>query len=409
MNGVDTPPGRPRLPGHVLVVGAGLAAVTLCGALREGGFPGRLTIVGDEPRLPYDRPPLSKQYLAGERELADIALQLPDWYHTHAIDLRLGTPVVMLDPAAGRVELADGKALAADAIVLATGGRARRLTVPGCESARALRTRADAQVLRDALAPGAHVLVVGAGLIGAEVAATASGRGCHVVLVDPNALPLQQAIGPPAARALHAQHAAHGVHVVCGSVVAVESGRAVLTTGEHVPADVIVAGIGITVNTELAQAAGLEVDNGVLVDAGMRTSAANVYAIGDVARIASAPHRSEHWDNARRTAQAAARSLLGLPPQNPPAPWFWTDRYGTHFEMAGHYHPRARPVQRGDIETGQGTVFYLRGSRCVGAVSLDRPLDVRAAQRLIDRNVDVEAAQLADEDVDLRKLLKPRA
>jgi hypothetical protein len=147
----------------------------------------------------------------------------------------------------------------------------------------------------------------------------------------------------------------------------------------------------------------------VLVDAGMRTSAGNVYAIGDIARVGGAPHRSEHWDNARRTAEAAARSILGLAPHTPPAPWFWTDRYGTHLEMTGHYDPQALPVPRGQIEAGDGTVFYIRGTRCVGAVSLNRPLDIRAAQRMIDRNIDIEPARLADEQTDLRKLLTPRA
>ena len=149
-------------------------------------------------------------------------------------------------------------------------------------------------------------------------------------------------------------------------------------------------------------------DNGVLVEAGMRTGAPRVYAIGDIARVAGTPHRSEHWDNARRTADAAARSILGLPPDAPRAPWFWTDRYGTHLEMTGLYDPDAEAVPRGDIEAGAGTVFYVRDGRCVGAVSLDRPLDIRAAQRMIDRDLPVEAERLADQRTDLRKLLAAR-
>jgi NADPH-dependent 2,4-dienoyl-CoA reductase/sulfur reductase-like enzyme len=316
--------------------------------------------------------------------------------------------MVALDAAARRVEFADGSTAAAEAIVLATGGRARRLPVPGGERATVLRTRTDAESLREKLVPGARVLIVGAGLIGGEVAATAAGRGCRVTLVDPNPLPMDGALGPQAARALHAQHTAHGVTVVCGGVQAMEPGAVRLSTGQCVPADVVVAGIGITLNTDLAAAAGLEVDNGVVVDAGMRTNAAGIYAIGDIARVVGSPHRSEHWDNARRTAEVAARSILGLAPAPPRAPWFWTDRYGAHLEMTGLYDPEAQAVPRGDIEAGEGTVFYVRGARCVGAVSLQRPLDIRAAQRMIDRDVHVDASRLADEATDLRKLITAR-
>lgn len=414
MSPVGTNPvsGPPR---HVAVVGAGLAAVSLCAALRAGGFTGRLTVLGDEPGLPYDRPPLSKQFLAGEHA-AEIALQPAEWYASQGIDLRMGLTVGALDAESGRLELADGSALAADTVVLATGGRARRLTAPGSETAVVLRTRADAEALRERLVPGTRVLIAGAGLIGAEVAATAVRRGCRVTLVDPNPLPMEQVIGPPAARALHAQHAAHGVPVIRGAVFAVEPGKVTLSTRESVPADLVVAGIGMVPNVELAEDAGLGVDNGVLVDAGMRTSTPRVYAIGDIARVADSAHRnslnghrSEHWDNARRTADTAALSILGQPPEAPRAPWFWTDRYGTHLEMTGFYDPAAEAVPRGDIETGAGSVFYVRDGRCVGAVSLDRPLDIRAAQRLIDRDVPVEVGRLADERTDLRKLLAGRA
>lgn len=409
MNRSDTDAGTggPPRPEHVLVIGAGLAAVSLCAALRDGGFAGRVTVVGDEPWPPYDRPPLSKQYLAGERTLSEIALQPPDWYSEQNIEVRRGV-VVAIDPAACRAELADGPTLAADAVVLATGGRARRLAVPGGESAAVLRTRADAERLRGALVPGARLLIAGAGLIGGEVAATATSHDCRVTLVDPSPLPMEKAVGPHAARGLHAQHANHGVTTVQGGVLAMEPGEVELSTGLRMPADLVLAAIGITVNTELAQDAGLEVDDGVVVDAGMRTSVEHVYAIGDIARIAGARHRSEHWDNARRTAQAAARSILGVAPQTPPAPWFWTDRYGAHFEMTGSYDPGAEAVRRGDIEAGDGTVFYLRDARCVGAVTLRRPLDIRAAQRMIDRGLTVDAARLADEATDLRKLLASR-
>jgi 3-phenylpropionate/trans-cinnamate dioxygenase ferredoxin reductase subunit len=394
--------------GHVVVVGAGLAAVSLCAALRGAGFTGPLTVVGDEPSQPYDRPPLSKEFLAGVRDAAEIALRPAGWYAEHATELRLGVAVAAFDPDTGVVELADGSRITGDTIVLATGGRARRLTVPGGDAATVLRTRADAQSLRERLAPGARVVIAGGGLVGAEVAATAWRRGCRVTLVDPSPLPMGHVLGPQAARALHDQHAAHGVAVVHGGVVAVEPRQVALSDGACVAADVVVAGIGIVPNVELAEDAGLGVDNGVVVDAGMRTSAPNVYAIGDIARVAGSAHRSEHWDNARRTAEIAARSILGLAPEPARAPWFWTDRYGTHLEMTGLYDASATAVRRGDIEAGAGTVFYLRDGRCVGAVSLERPLDIRAAQRMIDRGVPVDADRLADVGTDLRRMLVAR-
>jgi NADPH-dependent 2,4-dienoyl-CoA reductase/sulfur reductase-like enzyme len=274
-----------------------------------------------------------------------------------------------------------------------------------------LRTRQDANGLQAALLPGTRLLVIGAGLIGGEVTATATKLGCEVTLVGPNASPV---VGHQAAEAMHRQHTRHGVRVIHDGCTALEpqpSGllRATLTSGETVEAEQVVVGVGIRPDTELAEKAGLRVDNGVLVDEGLRTGSPRVYAVGDIARVVGPDGplpRIEHWDNARRTAEVAAQSILGLPPLPPKAPWFWTDRYGTHLEMTGHYDPLAEQIVRGDLEAGGGTVLFLRGGVCVGAVSLDRPLDVRAAQRIIDRGLRPTAEQLADESVPLRDLVK---
>ncbi|MFI5534038.1 NAD(P)/FAD-dependent oxidoreductase [Kitasatospora sp. NPDC051853] len=398
---------------HVVVIGAGLAAVSLCGALRAEGHRGPITVVGDEPGLPYDRPPLSKGFLTGTVGDERLPLRPAAWYEQQRITLRTGTPVTHLDPRAGRVELADGTRLEADAVVLATGGTPRTLpaaVAPPHEAVRTLRTHADATALRARLVPGTRLLVVGAGLIGAESAACAAQLGCRVTLVDPAALPLAGAVGPHAATFLHAQHAAHGVTTVTAGLRALTADgagvRAVLTTGASVDADLVLVGIGIRPTTRLAEEAGAAVDHGVLVDAGMRSSLPGLFAVGDAARPLGPDGplpRVEHWDNARTSGERAARAILGLPEPAPRAPWFWTDRYGHHLEMAGHYDPQAEPAFRGDLTAGDGSVLYLREGRCVGAVAVGRPNDVKAAQRLIDRQIPVDVH--AVESGSLRSLL----
>ncbi len=338
------------MAGHVLVIGAGLAGVSTCAALRAAGHDGRLTLIGAEPGPPYDRPPLSKAFLAAEADGDTIALQPPSWYAEQRIHLLTGMPVAEIDAESGDVELADGSRMTADVLVLATGGTARRLPDFPHDHAgvHLLRTRDDAIRLRSALRPGTRLLVIGAGLIGAEVTATATKIGCAVTLVDPNASPLAAIVGPHAADALRLQHVRHGVRLIHGSCPALEPAgangplRATLSTGEAIEADQVLVGVGIRPDTGLAERAGLAVDGGVLVDERQHTGSPRVYAVGDVARVVGPDGplpRIEHWDNARRTGEVAARAILGLAPTQPKAPWFWTDRYGTHLEMTGHYAP----------------------------------------------------------------------
>jgi len=382
----------------VLVVGAGIAAVATATALRDGGYDRPITLVGDEPEEPYDRPPLTKAFLRGEPV---ARLRPAGWYDGQDVTVRTGT-AVSLDPDAGRVALADGTVLAADTVVLATG--ARPITLPG---ALVVRTRAQAEELRSRLRPGARLLVVGGGLIGAETAASAHELGCAVTIADPDPLPLARAVGPQAAAFLAGQHAAAGVTVKAARLDTCADGRAQLTDGTELAADVILLGIGVRPETALAASAGLPVDDGVLVDARMRTAHPRVYAVGDVARIAGR-RRVEHWDHAVRSAGVAARAILGRSPEPERAPWFWTDRYGRHLEMTGTYDPAAEAVERGSIADGDGTVFFVHDGRCVGAVAVDRSLDIKAAQRIIDRRVPVTAEFLADEGNSLRSLVRPR-
>ncbi|MFG3041829.1 NAD(P)/FAD-dependent oxidoreductase [Streptomyces sp. NPDC048330] len=401
----------------VLVVGAGIASISLCTALRTAGHQGRITVVGAEPELPYDRPPLSKTFLTGTTSSEQLALRPPSWYEEQRITMLMGTPTTLLDPEARRVELADGTKLDADIVVLATGGTPRTLPVPDGplrDAVRTLRTHRDAEALRARMTAGTRLLVIGAGLIGAETAASASQRGCRVTLVDPDPLPMARAVGPEAAAFLHAQHTDHGVRTITAGIKELTTSdgtaavRAALTTGEVLEAELVLVGIGITANTDLAQAAGAAVDRGVLVTADMRSSLPGLLTIGDAARPLGpdGPRpRIEHWDNARRTGERAARTILALPEPPPRAPWFWTDRYGRHLEMAGHYDPEAEPTHRGNLAAGDGSILFLRDGHCVGAVSVDRPNDIKAAQRLIDRRIPVTAVQVADDRTPLRTLL----
>ncbi|MBB5868076.1 NADPH-dependent 2,4-dienoyl-CoA reductase/sulfur reductase-like enzyme [Allocatelliglobosispora scoriae] len=404
--------------GHVVIVGAGLSGLSTAEALRAGAHPGPITLIGGEADLPYDRPPLSKEVLRGERQ--STALRMADWFAEQGITLLTGTTVAGIDPDSGTVDL-PGRRLTADMIVLATGGTPRRLpggvnTLPtGHPALHELRTVADCRRLTDALRPGTKLAVIGAGLIGAEAAASAVARGCHVDLIDPNELPLAAAIGPEAATLLHRRHAAHGVTTHQAGVEHIHAAdndtvRIVLSTGDTIAADALLVGIGITADTALAEAAGLAVDNGILVDSRQRTSHPRVMAVGDASRRHGPDGplpRVEHWDHALRSGQTAAATILDTPEQPPRAPWFWSDRYDIHLEMVGHLDPRAQSAIRLHTDD-ELSIFYLRDGRCIGAVTVNQPLDARAAQRLIDQHIPVTADQLTDPAVSLRQLVRGR-
>ncbi|WP_156094883.1 NAD(P)/FAD-dependent oxidoreductase [Nocardia lijiangensis] len=398
---------------RVVVVGGGIAGVSTVGALRSGGFDGELTLV-DAGEFPYDRPPLSKEYLCGERTFEQIALRSPRWYQDEEVRLINLSMVTALRPAEGKVELGDGRLLAADRVVLATGGQAARPPIAGVDSRRVhvLRTADDADRLRRVLVSGSTVLIVGAGLIGAEVASAAVELGCKVVLVEPTSPPLAAALGVEVAAWLHALHADRGITTVAGPVVScteVSSGIEV-RIGGHAQArvvDAVVLGVGMVPETSLALGAGIEVDRGFLVDSGQVTSNPAVLAVGDPARCRGRDvPRAEHWEAAQLDGQRAAATVLGAAPPVPMAPWFWTDRHHRHVEVVGRMSDAERTVTRGAFGGRAFSVFGLRGDSIVAAVAIDDSIAVRAARRMIDRSMIVDSASLADPAVDLRKLLR---
>ena len=401
----------------VVIVGGGIGGVATAAALRSGGFDGDVTLV-DPADFPYDRPPLSKDYLAGTKSLTDLALQPADWYTTNSVRLEPNTTVTSIAPTDDHVtvELDDGRTLSADHVVLATGGHAMRPPIPGAESERVhvLREAADADALRAALAPGARLLVVGAGLIGAETASTAKKLGCEVVIVDPVQHPIGAAVGNEVAAYLHGEHPAHEVEAITTTLQSLhETDTGIVAHLTHAAQterefDVVLLGVGMSPAIELAQGSDLRLDRGVLVDENQRTSHPRVFAVGDVSRL-EGHDRAEHWEAAQHDAARAAAAIIGAARPADSTRWFWSDRYDRHVEGVGEMHePDAEHtvVVRGSIGAEPFAVFTLRDSKVIGAVAVDDSQAVRAARRLIDRGIPVDADQLGDPATDLRSLLR---
>lgn len=401
-------------PNSVTIVGGGMSGFSLAKELRSRGFQGELTII-DPAGIPYDRPPLSKDYLLGARGAKDIELAAAAWFTENRVTVVTGRATA-LRPDEATVVLDDGREITGDKVVLATGGAARRLAIPGgdLESVLELRTREDADKLRSALRPGARLAIIGAGLIGAEVASSALPFGAEVILIDPVDPPLVPAVGHELARLLHDMHPERGVEVVTGvpaSITRDSQGHHVaLASGETIDADAVLVGIGIVPETGLAEAAGLATDNGTLVDESQRTAHPNVYAVGDSSRIRLADgtllRRAEHWEHAVNTGATAAAALLGQELPKHGASWFWSDRHGVHVEGVGSMTGEGTTIVR-EKDGEPSVVFRLDpDGYLAGCAAVDGGLSVRAARRLIDRRILVDPAKLADPTTDLKKLTK---
>ncbi|SDD45583.1 NAD(P)/FAD-dependent oxidoreductase [Auraticoccus monumenti] len=411
--------------GRVAVVGGGLAAVSLVQTLRAGGFVGALSVLEAGPE-PHDRPPLSKAYLAGRLGPDQLALVPPTWWAEQSVDLRTGVRVEGLVRQAdgSLVVLADGAEVPADRVVLASGGRPRRPPVPGAEHALVLRDRVDADVLRDRLGPGHRLVVVGGGLVGSEVAATALTLGCQVTVVDPQ-VPLTALLGHELAVWLHLLHRERGVVLVADGVDRIESGS-VHVPGAVIPADTVLVATGLLPEVPVVGVvpAGVEAgtpeavgavevltrteDGAVLVDEAGRSSVPGVLAVGDCSGRSAGGRSAGHWDSARLDAEAAAAGLLGLPlPVRGPS-WFWSDRHGHHLEVLGAPAAAEQLVTRGVVGEPPFSCFGLTGGRVVSAASVDDPAAVKVARRLAALGTAVDPAALADPATDLRRLARAR-
>jgi 3-phenylpropionate/trans-cinnamate dioxygenase ferredoxin reductase subunit len=399
-----------------VVVGASLAGATAAATLREEGFDGRLVLIGDEPSLPYERPPLSKEYLRGERARGDFLVRPADWWGSNEVETRLGERVHRLDPRARSITLADGEPIAFDAALIATGVANRRLEVPGVDldGIFQLRTPTDADAIRRAAAGASRAVVVGMGFIGAEVAASLRQMGLAVTVVEIFETALYRILGPTLGRAIEAIHRDRGVAFHFGDVVERFEGggrveRVVTRAGRSVDADLVVVGIGTQPNAEIVPPEAVAANGGVRVGPALETAFPAVFAAGDVASHAHPVFgevRVEHYDNAIKMGQHAARAMLGRREPFDDPHWFWSDQWEHQVQVAG-VSVSGDMVVRGSLEDRSFCAFFLDQAGVLrAAVSLDRPRDVRRAMQLIQREVRPDRRALADPDVDLRTLAR---
>ena len=403
---------------QIVIVGAGQAAMQAVDTLRRRGFTGQLALVGEEPWLPYQRPPLSKKYLAGALERERLTLRAAQFYAEHQVHTHLGRRATDIAPHAHHVRLDDGLVLPYDALLLATGSRPRRLTVPGADltGVHYLRTVADADRIRAECAPGRRLVVIGGGYIGLEVAATARELGLEVTVLEMAERIMNRVTCPEVSAFYAAEHARHGVRIHCRETVRALHGdgagrvRAVLTEqGGEYPADLVVVGVGVVPADELAKAAGIECENGVVTDVHCRTSDAVIYAAGDCASHLNRQYgrhlRLESVDNAFEQGTTVALNLLGTPTAHDKVPWFWSDQYDLKLIIVGVAYAYDRVILRGDPAARSFSVCYLRGGELVAMDTINSPKDQMAARKLIAVHARPELGKLANPAVPLKDTL----
>ncbi len=396
------------------IIGAGHAAGQLAASLRQEGYEGEIVIFGDELHVPYQRPPLSKAYLAGELGLEKVYLRPAKFYEDKNITLRLGETVSAIDPATKTVTSEEGSTLQYDDLVLATGGRPRILPIEGADlgGIHYLRSISDVDGIRAELAPGRNMVIVGGGYIGLEVASIGIKTGATVHVLEMESRILQRVTTPQMSEFYDQLHSGRGVHIHTDTRASAFKGdgkvtHVVTADGNELEADLVVVGIGIIPNTELADAAGLPCDNGIVVDDHCRTSDPHIYAIGDVSNhpnpLLNRRLRLESVPNAMEQARVVASNIVGKDKTYAAIPWFWSDQYELKLQMVGFSSDGEEQITRGNPADNQFITFYLKDGKVVAADAINDPKSFMAAKNLVGKAIDAKA--LADPDVELKSLM----
>lgn len=395
-----------------LVIGAGIAGAQVATSMRREGFKGTITIIGEEPFAPYERPPLSKSFLTSEDEAQLISCFDAGHYDENQIELVLGRKVQAVDITARQVILMDNEVLKYTLLVFATGSRARRLNIPGAEAIRTLRTAHDAQALRRDLEPGQKVVCIGAGMIGLELASSARSLGCDVTVVAHGKDVLGRSLPNNLAGVVKRIHLERGVKFHFQTeVTQIVKGKVRFRTGAPLDGDVFIAGVGAVRNTELAQAAGVAVRSGIIVDEFGRTNVPSVYAVGDVAEYFS-PRLSKHvtaenWHHAQRHAASVGTGIAGRAVPYNEIPRFWTDQQGVNIQVVGNIELAARTIFRGDPDSNRFSAFQFDANSIpVAVIGFDASKDVMGGARLIERALPTDIQLIANETVPFKSILK---
>jgi 3-phenylpropionate/trans-cinnamate dioxygenase ferredoxin reductase subunit len=404
---------------RIVIAGAGHAAGQAVATLRQKKYPGKIMLVGEEPWLPYQRPPLSKKFLAGEMPAERLYVKPPSFYEDPSITIKLGTRVESIDRSARHVRLSDGQSVAYDSLILSVGARVRRLPpLPGSHLAgiHYLRNVGDVQDIRQDMAVDRNLVIVGAGYIGLEVAAVASQLGLHVTVIEMLERVMKRVVAPQVSQFYEREHRAHGVNLMLETGISGFSGServdgVVLADGTVVPADLVVVGIGIVPNTELALVAGLEVADGIVVDDHCRTADPHVYAVGDCTmhpnRLIGRSVRLECVQNALEQARTAAANICGEGTRYEEIPWFWSDQYDLKLQIAGLSQGYDRAIVRGNCSDGESRSFscvYLLGNRILAVDAVNNPKDFLQSKKLIADRASMDLDRLGDSRLELKDL-----
>ena len=398
-----------------IIAGAGHAGGQSAISLRQAGYEGRIIVCGAEPVPPYQRPPLSKKYLSGELALARVFLRPESFWSKNDIELRLGNPVRDIDPEHRAVVLEDGESLAFTDLVMATGSRPRRLHAPGANLGNIfyLRSLEDADAISGALAPGRRLVVVGGGYIGLEIASTAKGLGLEVCVIEAADRILARVTAPEMSDYYTRAHRARGIDVRLSTALTSFEGngtvRGVVCGAETIPADVVVIGIGIVPEVELAASAGIRCDDGIVVDERCATSAGHVYAVGDCTRhpnpILGRTLRLESVQNALEQARTAASNIAGTPTRYEQVPWFWSDQFDLKLQMVGMSQGYDSTVLRGSMDADDFAMFYLKDGVLIAVDAVNRPREFMACRKLVPQRPCIDPAKLVDESIPMQEMV----